>query len=194
MKAIIPFVVIVLLILVSCQKELDNNTIIPAPNNFVEYTILKGAQSSDKNPVVSTSYAEQKFKVRFDNSAIYQTKDTSNQQDINKLYGFADNNELHHQYSARFGWYWYADSLHIFAYIYNKGIRTYKEIGTILLNTVNDCSIKVLADKYIFTLNGKALEMPRASTTVKAEGYKLYPYFGGDETAPHTIKVFVKEE
>jgi hypothetical protein len=23
--------------------------------------------------------------------------------------------------------------------------------------------------------------------------YKLYPYFGGDETAPHTIKIMIKE-
>ncbi len=35
--------------------------------------------------------------------------------------------------------------------------------------------------------------MPRASTTVKSSGYKLYPYFGGDEFAPHDVRVWIKE-
>jgi hypothetical protein len=35
--------------------------------------------------------------------------------------------------------------------------------------------------------------LPRTSTTIKAEGYKLYPYFGGYECAPQTINIFIKE-
>ncbi|MEO5783498.1 MAG: hypothetical protein ABIQ07_09520 [Ginsengibacter sp.] len=35
--------------------------------------------------------------------------------------------------------------------------------------------------------------LPRTSTTAKAIGYKLYPYFGGDETAPHEIDIWIKE-
>ena len=35
--------------------------------------------------------------------------------------------------------------------------------------------------------------LPRTSATSKAEGYKLYPYFGGDESAPHDIFIYIKE-
>jgi hypothetical protein len=35
--------------------------------------------------------------------------------------------------------------------------------------------------------------MTRESKTEKAEGYKLFPYFGGDETAPHNISIWIKE-
>jgi hypothetical protein len=35
--------------------------------------------------------------------------------------------------------------------------------------------------------------MPRKSTTIKAVGYKLYPYFGGDELAPHPVSIWIKE-
>jgi len=35
--------------------------------------------------------------------------------------------------------------------------------------------------------------MSRASTTTEAEGYKLFPYFGGDESAPHTISIWMQE-
>jgi len=35
--------------------------------------------------------------------------------------------------------------------------------------------------------------MSRASSTATAVGYKLYPYFGGDEAAPHDINIWIKE-
>jgi len=35
--------------------------------------------------------------------------------------------------------------------------------------------------------------MPRESTTTMAEGYQLYPYFGGDETAPHDIFIWIEK-
>jgi hypothetical protein len=35
--------------------------------------------------------------------------------------------------------------------------------------------------------------MPRLASTRKAKGYQLYPYFGGDEVAPHLINIWVKE-
>jgi hypothetical protein len=30
------------------------------------------------------------------------------------------------------------------------------------------------------------------ATTPKGQGYQLYPYFGGDETAPHDINIWIK--
>jgi hypothetical protein len=30
-------------------------------------------------------------------------------------------------------------------------------------------------------------------STPKGKGYRLYPYFGGDETAPHDISIWVKD-
>ena len=91
--------------------------------------------------------------VKFDSSAIYNTSDPSNQYDINKLYGFSDNDSAHHLYSARFGWRWSDNALRIFAYVYNSGVRTSEELGTIQPGTENNCSIKVTDGHYIFCLN-----------------------------------------
>jgi hypothetical protein len=41
-------------------------------------------------------------------------------------------------------------------------------------------------------MNDAHLTLPRTSTTPLAKGYLLYPYFGGDETAPHAIKIAIK--
>jgi hypothetical protein len=175
------------------EGELPVGKATATATDFVKYTIAQGQQYCDKNGFSQIQLSELKFAVRFDSSAIYQTIDPGNQLDINKLYGFSDNNALHHDFSARFGWRWSDNALRLFAYVYNNGIQTNKELGTVAIGAENSCSIKVAGDKYIFTLNGKADTMPRASTTAKAVGYKLYPYFGGDEFAPHTISIWIKE-
>ena len=160
---------------------------------FTKYTIRKGQNYCDGNSFTSTSYSELNFVAKFDSTAIYSTVNPDNQLDINKLYGFSDNNSLHQDFSARFGWRWSDNALRLFAYVYNNGVRASKELGIVKIGSENNCSIKVNPKSYVFTLNGIVDSLPRTSTTVKANGYKLYPYFGGDETAPHTIYIWIKE-
>jgi hypothetical protein len=189
------------LMLTSCSKTIDNvvknvtNQETPVPvNDYVQYTIKQGDQYCDKNAYLPVKYSQLAFKVKFDSSAVYQTVSPTNQKDVNKLYGFSDNNAQHHQFSARFGWRWSDNALRLFAYVYNDSKVSLKEVSTVELGAENDCSIKVEGEHYIFTVNGKTLPMPRTSTTVQAEGYKLYPYFGGTEMAPQRIAIWIKEK
>ena len=161
--------------------------------SFVKHSIFKGRHYSNKNTVAPLKTSSLAFIVIFDSSAIYTTTKPENQTDINKLFGFSDNNAAHHQYSARFGWRWSDNALRLFAYTYNAGMRSFKELGKIETGAENECSIAIYEDKYIFSLNGSKTAMARASTTEDAEGYKLYPYFGGDESAPHDIFIWLKE-
>src|SRR5437763_125948 len=131
MKAIFLFLVAILF-LAGCNKVADsiidkglsNST---NSNQFTLYTIKQGQQYCDKNSYQSVELNEMKFIVKFDSSAIYQTQSTENQYDINKLYGFSDNNADHHSYSARFGWRWSDHALRLFAYVYNEGSVSSKE-------------------------------------------------------------------
>lgn len=158
----------------------------------IQYNIKQGAQYCDQNTFKAVSVTEMKFIVKFDSTAIYKTQNPQNQYDINKLYGFSDNKSDHHQYSARFGWRWSDGALRLFAYVYNEGGVSSKELTTIGIGTEVACSIKVQGNQYIFKVNGTSQTMPRLSTTEKGEGYQLYPYFGGDETAPHEIHVWIR--
>ena len=160
---------------------------------FIKYTIKAGQQYCDQTVYKQTDYNELKFIVKFDSTAVYQTTFSNNQLDVNKLYGFSDNNSDHHQFSARFGWRWSANALHLFAYTYNNGEMSYEELGTVSIGTEYTCSIKVTAANYIFSFNEASKNMSRASSTATAVGYKLYPYFGGDEAAPHDINIWIKE-
>lgn len=192
-----------MLALASCSKNLDvstgsihdasvttDNT--SSSKDYVQYTIKKGEQYCDKSTYQGVSYSQLVFKVKFDSSAVYQTADPLNQKDLNKLYGFSDNNAAHHQYSARFGWRWLNNALHLFGYTYNNSVLTVQEVSTVNVGEENSCSIKVDGGKYIYTVNGTSISMDRASTTTIAEGYQLFPYFGGDEMAPHEIKIWIK--
>lgn len=201
MKKSILICSLALLSLSSCKKVIEGrkNSIVPPAETpqvtdpFVEYSIKQGEQYCDKNNLVTVKYDELKFLVKFDSSAIYKTMLPENQGDINKLFGFSDNNAQHHEYSARFGWGWSNNALRLYAYVYNEGIRSSAELGTVKIGTENKCSLKVAGNTYIFTLNNKTVTMPRLAKTPQAQGYKLYPYFGGDEPAPHLIKIWIKE-
>lgn len=187
----------VLLLLCACRKEnaFKLAAVTPPPSlSFKQYTIPRGDHYCTENLLKPLEISELAFAVRFDSSAIYQTIDPENQYDINKLYGFADNGGHHQQFSARFGWRWSDGALQLFAYTYNNGIRDSKELGTVAIGKEIHCAIKASGEVYVFMLDHKMTTMPRLSTTEKANGYQLYPYFGGDEIAPHEVNVWIKEE
>lgn len=189
-----------------CKKAINNNTSnnggsggsvdTTKPNNtpvFVTYTIKKGQQYSDLNIYTPVSYTEQKFIVKFDSSAVYATVDTVNQYDINKLYGFSDSDSLHHVYSARFGWNYLNKKVWLYAYVYNNTALLKQTLSAVPIGSEISCSIKVNTNTYVFTINGVATTVPRLAKTSTGKGYRLYPFFGGTENAPHDIKIAIKE-
>ena len=182
------------LILIACHKHIDQvnkpSTNVPA---FIEYKIAKGSQYCDKSIYTPVSLDSLCFIVKFDSTAIYTTTDPQNQYDINKLYGFSDNNEDHHQFSARIGWRWSDNKLRLFGYVYNYGEVVSEEICSVNIGAEINCAIIVKGNNYQFNVNDEKLKLPRSSTTVQAIGYKLFPYFGGDETAPHDITIDIKD-
>jgi hypothetical protein len=177
------------LIITSCQKEKSAS----APLG-ITYTIEAGQHFSDNStykPVNGVSALN--FIARFDSSAIYTTSDPSNQSDINKLYGFSDNNQHHHAYSARIGWRWLNNRLELLGYVYNDSIMSYQSIGNFQLLKDLDCSIRVQNNQYVFSVDGLTTTLPRTSSGTTATGYQLYPYFGGTEPAPHKIIIKITD-
>jgi hypothetical protein len=174
------------------ENIIDKTTAPSASGQFTKYIIQKGNQYCDGSVYKAIETSEMKFAVKFDSTAIYETKSEENQYDINKLYGFSDNNADHHQFSARFGWRWSGEALRLFAYIYNNSSVTSKELSIVDVGAEINCSIKVTSTNYLFTVNGITTRLPRMATTEKAKGYQLYPYFGGDEVAPHQINIWIK--
>ncbi len=193
------------LFFIGCTKEIkgpsDNKTVpeevataraaAPTPPTYKAYTIRKGQHYCDQNTLKSVKTAEMKFMTKFDNSAIYQSLTPENQYDIHKLWGFSEG--LNNQYnSARIGWSWNNNALRLYGYVYAKGVRYYQEITPVTIGAEITCSIKLAGNTYLFTVNGISVSLPRGTTTTQASGFQQYPYFGGNETAPHLITIMIK--
>lgn len=163
----------------------------PKPASYSNFTIRQGQHYCDQNSVKSVRTSEMKFMVKFDNSAIYQTVIAENQYDINKLWGFTEG--ISNQYnSARIGWSWNNDALRLYGYVYANGVRYYQEITPVTIGADITCSIKLAGNTYLFNVDGVSVSLPRGPATSQASGYQQYPYFGGDETAPHLITILIK--
>jgi hypothetical protein len=190
-----------LLLLSSCQKtaeaiiekEANATNSTTTVDGFTKYTIPKGAHYAAGNAYKTVEATALKFVVKFDSSAIYQSVTEENQFDINKLYGFSDNKAAHHSFSARFGWSWTAGALRLYGYVYNGGKVSSKEIAVVPIGQEIVCAIQVTATTYQFLVNGDMVaSLERKAETPKAQGYLLYPYFGGDEVAPHDVNIWIK--
>lgn len=176
---------------ISCKKE--NSTPAEKIPDFKEYIIPKGEHYALNAGYKQLRVQSIHFTVKFDSSCIYTNAKASNAEDVNKLYGFSDGNTPHHENSARFGWRWNGQALEVYAYCYANAARQIKSLGTIPVGKEIDMSISLNGAEYVFNLNGRQEIMQRKISSEFAEGYQLYPYFGGDEPAPHQIRIFIRD-
>lgn len=159
----------------------------------IQYLIPRGEHNAIQD-YQSFATARLSFQAKFDSSAIYSTRDPQNQLDTNKLMGIADCGTHHHTNSARFGWRWFRGSLEIWAYCYVNGERSSLYLGTVPLGEYHSYRIRFEDGAYVFRLDQQQEVVMGRSCMGAAKGYKLFPYFGGDEPAPHDISVWVIEE
>lgn len=187
----------------SCGKDASLETGAEPDFGFTSYVIDSGASYSvdSLKLVLMTGISDMRFKFHFDSSAIYTTSDPLNQGDVNKLYGFADGVSFttlytippHHINSARMGWAWTQNALRIYAYCYNDSVRVFKELQAVEIGKTYNAGIRLLKGGYEFTIGNKKDTMFRSVDTDSIIGYKLFPYFGGTETAPHKVTIKIKD-
>ena len=191
--------IFILFYLYGCQKSsvvapliIEEPAIVDTISAYTKYTIFKGRQYCDKSTIKAFSGTGIKFNVKFDSSAIYKTVNPDNQDDINKLYGFSEGIDNHFN-SARFGWGWSKNALHLYAYVYAEGERKYKEISTVAIGAAIACSITIKGGQYLFSADGKNVELGRGLKDESVKGYWQYPYFGGDEVALNNIYIYIQD-
>jgi hypothetical protein len=193
-KTLSSILVAAVLLFVGCDNEIaltlgDNKA---KTDSITVYIIPAGSHYAKQSAYRPLSATRIRFKARFNKSAIYQTAEKGNQEDINKLYGMSDCDSNHQMNSARFGWRWYNNALEIWAYTYANSARKLAYIGSVPLNAYASYEIAFTNTTYIFQVNGSTVSLPR-HCRLEAKGYKLYPYFGGDETAPHEITIDIED-
>lgn len=196
MKGLIYLFIAISLFIVSCNKQAEQTEepAIQHTDSLITYIIQKGNHYADQSALQIMNKPEIIAHITFDSSAIYTSINPENQRDVNKLIGFSDCGTEHQQNSARLGWSWNGNALILYAYAYVNGIRVTKTLGPVALKQTVDCSITATSGNYYFKASNYIDSIPRHCSGYIGTGYKLYPYFGGDEVAPHEVRIAILEE
>jgi hypothetical protein len=206
MKNFLVIIIFVINLLIACKEDAEevapasfpelSGSINKTPSEEVirgeEYIIKKGSHQSN-NGIKRHISDELKFKVLFDESSIYATKNSINQASINKLFGFSDCGTHHHQNSARIGWRYFNEKLELLAYVYNQGERDSQSLAFIEPGKIYSLSIRAEGDNYIFSSGNSEVKIAKGCSNNQSFRYKLFPYFGGREPAPHDIRIIIEE-
>jgi len=158
---------LILLLAFSCSKEVDDL-------GFRVYTIPAGSHSSGSF-LNHPDNSRISFQFKLDESAYYETEIPENQHDVNKIYGMSE--------------------LQLCWLRHEEGRHSSATIRTIEPDVIYDATIDIKTFFYVIVIDGDTTMVRR-----RPEGnwgivrrYYLYPYFGGNEYAPHDITIKIKE-
>jgi hypothetical protein len=141
---------------------------------------------------------EVSFDASFSRTCLYKPFPKPDSHDINKLCGFATT-LLHHKQSGRIGWRCVDESgeIELVTYSYNMWKRDISDQN--VLGRVKPCdwfTVKI-EDKethylYSLTYNGKTVtNKDKKQPDWMPIKFLLFPYFGGNNPAPHDMKIFL---
>lgn len=113
---------------------------------------------------------------------------------INKLIGFSDGTLNHHKNSFRIGWNYEVahDNIAVYAYTYVDGERVSKRLGRVPIDFENTLEVSCLKGEYLVNFNNTLHRMKRSEKIRCNYKHMLWPYFGGQRTAPHTMGFYLR--
>lgn len=152
------------------------------------YYIEQGEHQDSRFSIPSPIFSE-RYDIVFTFNELHLYSDELQTSDINKLYGITS--PKIHQNSARFGWRNIQDDeIEIFAYWYKDGVRGFELIGTTKPKEQNHYSIDVTGHRYVWCFQDIEYVV---EGTKNIATFKAYPYFGGDNPAPHYMYFKINE-
>lgn len=164
------------------------------------YRIKKGKHSSSGLHFGITFKKTVIYRCSFDESCLYLFED-QDKYDVNKLCGFSTT-WFHHIQSGRIGWRCIDGNLiEILTYSYNNKKRNLSDmdvLGEVLPNQEFEVTITDTEDFYKYTFEILGHKSTRTIFLDKKEkdwflfNYLLFPYFGGNKTAPHNMYINLK--
>lgn len=133
-----------------------------------------------------------KYKVSFSKNCIYKI-DGPDQYDINKIFGVGLLN--HEKNSARFGWRSVGSKIEISWYVHDDGRILTEKMLNVDPEEEIELELNLKNDSYEFIVELGSGEKASKTVSRTKDGffklfiYKLFPYFGGNKTAPHDMSI-----
>lgn len=135
-------------------------------------------------------------KVVFANNCKYGLPN-DDQLDTNKLFGIGYIPGFHHKDSARFGWRYLPGSgqMEVVAYCYDRGKRIIESVASVTVGQVYQLTLNIMQNEYLFTVVDPGGTIVGQTIIAKQHNkklqYGLWPYFGGNQTAPHYMTILI---
>jgi hypothetical protein len=165
-------------------------------SKYKEFLIKRGSHyCSDFFYKVCNSFLvntkEVSYNVVFTDSCVYNSQVDPNI-NINQLFGMSFG--FHNNDSIHFGWNVVEDKIYTYACFHIHGEYKTIFITTVEKNTEYLMNLRVTKDEYLFSVNTNKGELkevfyPRLRGRLPFWGYRLWPYFGDIQTAPHNITI-----
>lgn len=153
------------------------------------YRITKGSHKASRINFGIQTGSKLERKIELGSGCLYPhiNKDSK---DLNKLFGFSQGFN-HHKNSVRFAWRNNPESskIEIWAYQYNKGEVIKKHICNVDVMEHQEYSIELKDGLAVYRIAGYKVELPFKRPFFKF-GFRLYPYFGGQNKAPNNMMFF----
>jgi hypothetical protein len=167
------------------------------------YTIKSGNHYANTLPLVDFPYlppkvhfgiTEMSGNISFSPSCAYTLTDTTCVNDTNKAYGFSYGD--HKKWSIRLAWRVHNDGkLELFNFCHVNGKMVMKRLGGAKqffeYNTLYPFTITYDVNAKLATVNVNGIEASIPFNIEVCAGYDCRPYFGGNCTAPHDMKILI---
>jgi hypothetical protein len=130
--------------------------------------------------------------VEFDDSCKYDFNSVDNY-DVNKLVGVAFGDV--HQNSIRVGWVDTGKTIRLFVYHYNNGHRFTNPLCYVKRNERQYIKIEWRNEYAVVTVNEHEFKYYTGITAADIAAHTnwlCFPYFGGNRTAPQTMKIKIQ--
>ena len=112
--------------------------------------------------------------------------------DVNKLIGFSDCDRHHSQYSCRVGWRASGDSIELLIYKRDDNNIEFKLLKKVYSDQIVNVTLDFKDTIYTSCIDGICDTLVRPCPDWSGRKYSLFPFFGGQETAPHKMKIRIK--
>lgn len=178
-KISIPFMILVMLL--SCtkiEKGIENT-----------YTIKQGNYKIENRKLSRVNSDHLWFHFTFTENHKYLSEipDDQNRLDINKLYGLTSSKI--HENSCRIGWREFNNgNFEVLGYWYLDGVRKWKHLYEAEVGELLEMEVTNFGD-YRFYCNGEQFIIPAKEFN---KSYRAWPFFGGQNAAPHDMYFKIK--
>lgn len=159
-----------------------------------KYTIKEGQHRSGYYFAPHFGVERVAWDFMFNENCLYKHKP---EMGINKLCGLSFG--FHHNYSVRIGWTTRERRIELYSYMYCGGVRFIHYLGIVDIAKIYTSSIFLCRNHFyvvIKELYNDSIDCLECSIFKRFDhnrcGYYLFPYFGGQEPAPHDMNIYLK--